>query len=225
MTLPVDTNTLLTSLQTAKKQVVATDSSVPFLRMTAGEWVYGGDDMEVEEDARWAVNPNSFIMGYIAWSVDGELEGEIMRPAGDDPVTMTECRNEDPDVKWTYQIGVQMVCINGEDEGQAVIYKTNSYGGKKALNGLLDEVIRKIQSNPASDEIVPIIELKTNSYKHKKYGKTFNPILEIDRWASLNDGFDNSDDEPNEDAEDDIEDEVEEQEPAPKRRRKRVAKK
>ena len=32
-----------------------------------GHWVYGADQTEVEKDTLWAVNPYSFVHGYIAW--------------------------------------------------------------------------------------------------------------------------------------------------------------
>ena len=42
-----------------------------------GHWVFGADQTEVEEGSQWAVNPFSFIHGFIAWG-DGEPLGEKM---------------------------------------------------------------------------------------------------------------------------------------------------
>ena len=39
-----------------------------------GHWVYGADQTEVEKDTLWAVNPYSFVHGYIAWGT-GEDKG------------------------------------------------------------------------------------------------------------------------------------------------------
>lgn len=220
--LPVDTSSILNTLQSAKKTSTSNETLVPFMKMKGGEWLYGGDDMDVEEGSLWAANPNSFVMGYVAWSKDSTLEGEILRGAGDDPVTMGECRAKDPELNWSYQIGVQLVCTSGEDEGTGVLYKTNSFGGKKALNGLLDEIIAKIQADGTDENIVPLVELKTSSYKHKKHGKTYNPVLEVIKWASLNDGFESSE-EVEEDEPEAIEEIAEEPTP-PRRQRKRVAK-
>ena len=32
-----------------------------------GHWVFGTDQEEVEDASRWAVNPFSFVHGFIAW--------------------------------------------------------------------------------------------------------------------------------------------------------------
>ena len=42
--------------------------------------VFGADQTEVEDDATWAINPYSFIHGFIAWG-DGEVlaEGRVLR--------------------------------------------------------------------------------------------------------------------------------------------------
>jgi hypothetical protein len=42
-----------------------------------GHWVYGADQTEVEDDSIWAVNPFSFVHGYIAWG-DGVVLAEKM---------------------------------------------------------------------------------------------------------------------------------------------------
>ncbi len=42
-----------------------------------GHWVYGADQTEAEDDSRWAVNPFSFVHGFIAWG-DGEVLAEKM---------------------------------------------------------------------------------------------------------------------------------------------------
>ncbi len=40
-----------------------------------GHWIYGAEQTEVESDSTWAVNPFSFIHGYIAWG-DGDVLGD-----------------------------------------------------------------------------------------------------------------------------------------------------
>jgi len=42
-----------------------------------GAWVLGAEQTEIEADSLWAVNPFSFMHGYIAWG-DGEVLGEVM---------------------------------------------------------------------------------------------------------------------------------------------------
>jgi hypothetical protein len=42
-----------------------------------GHWVFGADQTEVDDDATWAVNPFSFVHGFICWG-DGEVLAEKM---------------------------------------------------------------------------------------------------------------------------------------------------
>jgi hypothetical protein len=43
-------------------------SGMAILKMDkTGHWVFGADQTEIEEDSQWAVNPFSFVHGFIAW--------------------------------------------------------------------------------------------------------------------------------------------------------------
>jgi hypothetical protein len=48
-----------------------------------GHWVFGIDQTEIEDDSTWAVNPFSFVHGYIAWGgVDTPSAGSVSRKNG-----------------------------------------------------------------------------------------------------------------------------------------------
>jgi hypothetical protein len=68
----------VTSLSTALRSI-ATDvgaSTTAIIKMDrTGHWVFGADQTEAEADSTWAVNPFSFVHGFIAWG-DGEVLGE-----------------------------------------------------------------------------------------------------------------------------------------------------
>ena len=62
---------LSTALRALEKDVGA--AGVVILKMDkTGHWVFGADQTEVEDGSTWAVNPFSFVHGYIAWG-DGEV--------------------------------------------------------------------------------------------------------------------------------------------------------
>ena len=51
------------------RQAIPTSSTVPILRMgTDGIWVYGQENIEVEDESRWAINPVSIMHGYVCWT-------------------------------------------------------------------------------------------------------------------------------------------------------------
>ena len=59
----------VSSLATSLRSI-ATDvgpAGVVILKMDkTGHWVFGADQTEVEDDSTWAVNPFSFVHGFIA---------------------------------------------------------------------------------------------------------------------------------------------------------------
>ena len=155
-----------------------------------GHWVFGSEQTEVEADSKWAVNPFSFIHGFIAWG-DGEVLGE----------KMTSVANPLPDLDeapasakkgWEQQVGMSLQCVSGDDKGTECRYTVTSVGGKRAVQTLavaLADQVDKDQTKP-----VAIVRLKKDSYAHKSYGKIYTPVFEILEWV----GMDSS--EPQEDA-------------------------
>ena len=56
----------------------AAATGVAILKMDkTGHWVFGADQTEVDAASLWAVNPFSFVHGFIAWG-EGEVLGEKM---------------------------------------------------------------------------------------------------------------------------------------------------
>ena len=147
-----------------------------------GHWVFGADQTEVESDSVWAINPFSFVHGYIAWG-DGVVLAEKMAPVMD-PLPETGPAPEAAKRGWEMQIGVTLACTNGEDKGMQARYSATSVGGKRAVQTLaaaIAEQVEKDQTKP-----VPLVALKKEHYQHKSYGRIFTPIFEVPggrRWT------------------------------------------
>ena len=186
--LPANVQNITQGLTRAAARISnASESGGQYLRLAkSGEWVYGADDVEVEEGALFALNPATISEGFIAWPEEGGAPvGEEMRTIYEDPIQ----RGELPDVgaKWNEQVAFEAVCINGEDEGQTFIYKASSLGGRKEFAALLRSISAQYEANPGDPAVVPIIELGVDSYKHNQYGKIFTPVFEIKKWATMDD--------------------------------------
>jgi hypothetical protein len=180
--LPANMNALVTSLETATTSVSQQSGSEPFLRLLkSGEWVYGGDDIDVEKSSKWAVNPNSFALGFQAWSTGGELAGEEIALVSEPPVLKSQL--DDVGAEWKPIIACQLVCLSGEDAKQAVLFKTSSKGGIKALNDLMKDLVNRIKNPDAKGCYVPVVDLLTDNYKHKTYGRIYTPVLKITEWV------------------------------------------
>jgi len=183
--LPVELSQLSTGLAQAGQRISSGSSEFPFIKLDkGGDWVFGADAHEVT-DGLWAINPNSFIEGFIAWG-EGELLGEEMAPMAGTPIIGSSLPEAEGAKRgWEKQVGFHMVAISGEFTGQQVIYKVSSKGGVKAVRDIVAKVVNQINGGDA--DIVPVVELLSDSYKHKTYGKINVPVLSVDHWQSMND--------------------------------------
>ncbi len=185
--LPTTTADLIGALTNAVQRGAVDSSMGSYLKLSKGGfWVYGSDDIEVEDGAKWAVDPRSFATGYVCWGAS-EILGEEMASIHADPIALANLPQLDK--PWVAQVSMQMVCINGEDKGTAVVYKNSSQGGRQRFNEFLQQVLIQYSANQGSDKIVPVITLGEDSYKHKEYGKIYKPLFNIAEWMTMDQGF------------------------------------
>ena len=161
---------------------VSTAGGVAILKMDkGGHWVFGSDQTEIEPDSTWAVNPFSFVHGFIAWG-DGEVLGEKMTSVAN-PLPELDAAPPSAKKGWESQVGMSLQCVSGDDKGTECRYTVTSVGGKRAVQTLavaLADQVEKDQSKP-----VAIVRLRKDSYAHKSYGKIYTPVFEIVEWVSL----------------------------------------
>lgn len=165
-------------------------ASDPFLRLLrSGEWVYGAENIEIEDGSVWAINPLSIQHGWVAWTdrpgkAQNEVVGEIMVPMTSPLPAFNDLPEPgDATASWVQQLQFQLRCTNGEDVGEQVLYKTTSTGGLNAVRTLIGQIMAQLDVD--ADRPVPLVQLATDSYEHKKWGKTFTPVLEVVGWADM----------------------------------------
>ena len=148
-----------------------------------GHWVVGADQTEIEKTSVWAVNPFSFVHGFIAWG-QGEVLAEKMFPI--------DVKLADVDLGpapagaqrgWEDQFGMSVKCIEGADEGLDARFSTTSVGGRRAMATLMNTVGEQEEKDPTN--IVPLVELGSEYYAHKVYGRVYTPLFKIINWISL----------------------------------------
>jgi len=174
----------VTSLSTALRNIEVEVGPVgsAILKMDkTGHWVFGADQTEVEENSRWAINPFSFVHGFIAWG-DGEVLGEKMVSVSQ---PLPELDPAPPQSKkgWETQVGMSLKCITGEDAGLECRYSTTSVGGKRAVQTLAAAIAAQVERDQSKP--VPVVILKKEHYQHKSYGRIFTPVFEIVDWVSM----------------------------------------
>lgn len=167
----------LKSMETAIDPV-----GVTILKMDrVGHWVYGADQTEIEDDSTWAVNPFSFVQGYIAWG-EGEVLGEKMVSVSE-PLPELEAAPPGAKRGWEPQVGLSLKCLSGEDKGLEVRFSTTSVGGKRAVQALAVAIANQVDADQTKP--VPVIYLKKEHYQHKAYGRIYTPVFEIVEWVGM----------------------------------------
>lgn len=160
----------------------AGSSGMVILKMDrTGHWVFGADQTEIEDDSVWAVNPFSFVHGYIAWG-DGTVLAEKMVSVAE-PLPEVDAPPAAAKRGWEMQIGLTLACTNGEDEGMQARYAATSVGGKKFVQQLATAIAAQVEKDQSKP--VPLVTLGKEHYQHKTYGRIYTPVYEIVDWASL----------------------------------------
>jgi hypothetical protein len=175
-----EVKSLSTALRTIQADVGPTGTVIIKMDKT-GHWVFGADQEEVEADSTWAVNPFSFVHGFIAWG-DGDVLAEKMVSVSD-PLPEMDDAPAGAKRGWEVQVGMSLKCLTGDDKGMEARYTTTSAGGKRGVQALavaIAEQVDKDQSKP-----VPVVLLKKEHYQHKSYGRIFTPLFDIQSWVGM----------------------------------------
>jgi len=146
-----------------------------------GHWVFGADQTEIEDDSLWAINPFSFVHGFIAWG-DGEVLGEKMVSVSQ-PLPELDAAPPNAKKGWEAQVGLSMKCISGEDKGMEARYTTTSVGGKRSVQALAVAIATQVEKDQTKP--VPVVLLKKEHYTHKSYGRIYTPVFDIQEWVTM----------------------------------------
>jgi len=198
-------SSLSSALRVAAQSAAPAGGTVILKMDRTGHWVFGADQDEVEPGSKWAVNPYSFVHGYIAWG-DGQVLGEKMA-AMTEPLPEVEAAPPGASKGWEMQIGFSLKCLSGEDAGMEARYTATSVGGKRSVQELALAVAE--QADRDSSKIVAVVTLGKDHYQHKSYGRIYTPVFDVHEWVGMN-GPEAEADKP----------QAEPAEPAPTRRRR-----
>jgi hypothetical protein len=171
---------LATALRTIEADVGGAGTVIIKMDKT-GHWVFGADQTEIKDESTWAVNPFSFVHGYIAWG-DGEVLAEKMVNVSQ---PLPELDTAPPGAKkgWETQVGMSIKCLTGEDKGMEARYTTTSVGGKKAVQALAVAIATQVDKD--QDKPVPVVELGKEHYTHKSYGRIYTPVFKVVEWVGM----------------------------------------
>ena len=157
-----------------------------FIKMSkGGVWTHGADETEISDTDEFLVNPQGVMHGWVCWA-DTEAGhqsaklGEFMAPVTE-PAPVMPSEIPATGAPWAAQLGVHLKSTDGVE----LFFATTSYGGKKAVAGLMDLMAAHYSDPKNFAKPVPVVTLSSEWYKHQKYGKLFNPIITIKRWVAM----------------------------------------
>jgi hypothetical protein len=176
---PFNAKALAVSLKGIKKEVGPT---LNFLKMGKdGIWSWGKEENEVDESEQLLINPAGFKHGYVCWAQKGSAKlGETMTDLGS-PIP-DHGPAPDGGRGWDFQLGVHLKLVS---ENLDLLWASASFGGKKEISRIADEVGTKLEEG--SEDCVAVVTLGSDSYQHKEYGKIYTPELSIVKWISVAD--------------------------------------
>jgi len=181
------------SLQTALRSIERDlPGGMAILKFSKGDWSYGSDNTEPLAGSRWAVNPYSFMHGFIAWHANspvGEIMAMMHEPLPDPGPAPAESLLPDNEGKpgkgWQRQSGLSLKCLTAPDAGLDVRFTTCSDGGRRAVQQLAVEIAGHIDLDVSHP--VAIVEIKVGKYQHrdKARGWIKFPQFDIVDWMSM----------------------------------------
>lgn len=155
------------------------------LKFVKGEWQTGDDTLL--EGAEFVARIDLAARGWVRFAggkVTDQIVGKIadgFRPpardelADNDPASWIEKdANGRPRDPWVEQWYLPLV---GFESRELLTFVTGSKGGRAAIGGLC-----LIYGNTKRDRGLPVVALRTRSYKHKQYGRIETPELAIVGW-------------------------------------------
>ena len=172
---------LSTNLRSISAGVPDNAGSVILKMDKTGHWVFGADQTEVEDDSTWAINPFSFVHGFIAWG-EGEVLGEKMVSV-QQPLPEQDLAPPGAKRGWEIQVGMSLKCMSGEDKDMEARYTVTSVGGKKAVQQLALTIAAQVDKDQTKP--VPVVRLKKEHYIHKSYGRIYTPVFEVIEWVGM----------------------------------------
>jgi len=229
MTNEVQTTSGLAALATGLKRAQQSAPSVGgkrYLSFKEGVWRIGKGGDEVNGE-RVLFNPMTYKTGYtLIQAKPFKALDEIMLPVTAGMVDVSELEKAPQGCEWKFTREIEGRALQGDK--LEFIYGTSSYGGNKAMEPVIDEVLARVAEGLIY--FCPIVELNASGYEHGDFNNRWidTPDLTIVGWADMEGNPEGQEalppadeEEPEQPAEEKAETEEEADEPPVRRRRRR----
>src|SRR5262249_31385190 len=134
-----------------------------------GQYLIGDDEIELGHE--YVAYPFDAMKGFVRWENDVVVEQRLGRIA--DRFNLE--RDELPkDQDWKEQ---RLLPLEDVGTGAFVAFVSGSFGGKMAINSLINTVARAVKTNRG--DATPVIRLALAKFTSKQYGEIDRPSFEI----------------------------------------------
>jgi hypothetical protein len=127
-----------------------------------GVWSHG------KKSTRWTLNPSDLKHGWYITLRDGSSKDVMVSMA--DPLPRPRNKTKR-----------QMMSLVLRSDSGAHYFRTASVGGMRAVSILIAAIQARIQRS--SVKLCPVVQLRSMSYSHEKYGKIYVPDFKIVGWT------------------------------------------
>jgi len=152
-----------------------TTGSVAFIqfKFKTGNFVFGKEQEDITGETI-AVNVASFRHGWTLWT-GGKPKKVQASFTQDLPMPMPSENGDSP----TESRGFDAAFL--DDEDTILTFESNSYGGRKGADALLNAVKIRSASGEANF-LFPVVKLDSESYKAQQGGTIHNPVFTVVDW-------------------------------------------
>jgi hypothetical protein len=166
-----------------------TGQNVTKLAYVKGAWQLGRDRLDVS-GSQWGARADWTFCGHVKWWAK-RLTDCRLGYVGDGFVPLERAQLGDSDEEqwqlWNngrdpWQLQWSLPLFN-QVSGEEVVFSTDTLGGRDALATLLQAYADRVDSRPADNTTIPVVELGTSSYRHPARGDVQIPVLDIVGWA------------------------------------------
>jgi hypothetical protein len=164
----------------------------PLLKFTKqGE--FAASDIDTIPDGTRCIAHCDFLeIGWVRWTesrpTDRKVgliaDGFIPPQKGDLPdrdETTWEIQDDgtrrDP---WSFQMAVPLTRLDAGGETETYQFTVGSKGGLRCLSALTRTYGKRVAEKKSG---LPVVELQSDSYKHRTYGKIFFPVMHVVGWT------------------------------------------
>lgn len=169
---------LSTALKQSKVDQTGGNAGKAFLKFEfrTGKFFFGRDQEEVTGE-KIIVNTHSFVHGWILWhnKQPNKVVRSFVEPL---PEPMPAMGNDQPSEARGFEARFE------DDDDTIISFETNSYGGRKGADNLLQEVMLKSAGGEEAF-LFPVVKLTSESYEAKQGGVIHNPIFKVVDWCDI----------------------------------------